>query len=387
VGIIALVPDEWDDPVKTARHHVISRLSRHFSVVWVDPSRPWREYVRIPSLRARHRARCATPAGLSVLRASFTRPSIYRPSWLRKSIERSRLAAARALLEAEGVRRIIVYLWRPEYAASLKLLRHDLSCYHIDDEYSFSQEETGIDPAEADLIRRVDLVFMHSQALLEKKGHLNQRTVLIPNGVDFAAFSSPHPEPADLARIPRPRIGYVGVIKQQLDLPLVLELVRKRPNLRFVFVGPIGFIGNERHALDALMSQPNCHFLGARPIETLPAYLQHLDIGLLPYKLNAYTKYIYPLKLHEYLAAGLPVVASPIAPLKPFASVITLASSASEWSEAIDRQLAGSTKPSNAVHLRRSTAEAHDWERLVERLALAVRGRLSDQPGISSVAR
>src|SRR5690606_28319265 len=107
---------------------------------------------------------------------------------------------------------------------------------------SFSLVDRPNDPREVALIRAADLVIIHSQKLFEKKGSINPNSVQIPNGVDYAAFSTPQPEPADLAGIPHPRMGYIGVIKLQLDLALLLALATQQPAWSFVLVGPVGNI-------------------------------------------------------------------------------------------------------------------------------------------------
>ena len=379
-GIIALVPESWDAPPRTARHHLLEKLATHLPVVWVDPARLWREYLPRPGKPHKLPAPLPCPNRLSVLRASLFAPKVYSPPWLSRAFDRHRLSQARRMLTRQGVDRVVLYLWRPEFASALPLVAHDLSCYHIDDEYSFSPEDKGLDQAEAALIRRVDQVFIHSHALMEKKGSLNPNTLLAPNGVDYEAFAAPRREPADLAPIPHPRVGYVGVIKRHLDLDLMLQVVVRQPEFSFVFVGPVLSIGDQRGALDALMQRPNCHFVGAKRSEDLPGYMQHLDVGLLCYRVDGYTRYIYPLKLHEYLASGLPVVGSPIPALSAFKDIILSADSVDAWSASIAAAAATSRRDAAQVARRRAAARAHDWEGLVSNIAATIEARLAAKP-------
>jgi glycosyltransferase involved in cell wall biosynthesis len=153
-----------------------------------------------------------------------------------------------------------------------------MSCYHIDDEYSFADVEQPTDEGEARLIRRVDQVFVTSLGLLDKKGHLNPHTLFVPNGVDYAAYVRPWPEPADLRPIPHPRVGYVGVIKKQLDLRLVYALAQRHRAWSFVLVGPQRHHEEIEPLVDQLRMLSNVHFLGEKPVSALPSYTQHMDV-------------------------------------------------------------------------------------------------------------
>jgi glycosyltransferase involved in cell wall biosynthesis len=176
--------------------------------------------------------------------------------------------------------------------------------------------------------------------------------------------------------IPRPRIGYVGRIKSFLDVGLLLAVAERRPGRSFVLVGPQGLLGEDEGPFAALSRLPNVYLLGERPVSELPAYTQHLDVALMPYDVDAYTKYIYPLKLHEYLAAGLPVIGTPIRTLLDFTTVVTLASGADEWADAIDAALAPAARSPDAVAARQAVARAHDWGVLVRKIALLLAERL-----------
>jgi glycosyltransferase involved in cell wall biosynthesis len=367
VGILTPVPCEWEAPW-LSRHQILTRLAKYFHIVWCTPAQWWREVFRDAQQRKVRIDNTDVP-GLTIYHPENWLPAVGRPRFLAVWTERQRLRRARSLLLNRGCQKIVLYLWRPDSAAALDLIEHDLSCYYINDEYTFSAIEQPIDPSEAQLISSVDQVFIHSPALLEKKGNLNPQTTFIPNGVDYDAFATPYGEPADLQCIPRPRIGYVGRIKEQLDLALLTDLARRHQEWSFVFVGPHDGIGNRGRELQQLSELSNVYLLGGKSVTLLPAYTQHLDVCMLPYELNGYTKFIYPLKLHEYLASGRPVVGSPIRSLQDFAHVIKLARTSDEWSLAVQNALSPTAHSAEQIEARRRVARQHDWDGLVARIA------------------
>ncbi len=374
VGVIALVPDEWNGFWQT-RHHVVSRLSKYFQVVWVDPTADAHKHTGADSAaepKASTNGDSAHPTqhtGFVNYRAERWIAGLQRIHRLNQLRMQQILRKARRLLIRRGCRRIILYIWRPAFASALDNVPHDLSCYHIDDEYSFSPIELPLSETERRLITEVDLVFLHSMGLLEKKGNINPHTIFIPNGVDFQAYSHTQPEPPDLAAIPHPRIGYTGFIKRQLDWQLVLTLSHAHPEWHFVFVGPQSPHEDIVAIIQQLTALPNVHFLGAKPTESLPAYPQHFDVCIMPYQDNYYTKYIYPLKLHEYLASGRPVVGTRILTLSEFADVVALAHSPEEWAAAIAQSLAPAANTPERRQRRQEIARRFDWESLVFEIA------------------
>jgi glycosyltransferase involved in cell wall biosynthesis len=369
VGVVAFVPEKWGGPW-LSRHQVLTRLSKYFHVVWADPASNWRELVlgNQRQLNRLHRSD-EFPDGFVLYEPERWLLQFGRPAWLASwtAVERGRRAAA--LLRQRGCKTIVFYLWRPYFDNVLECDSYDLSCYHIVDEYSFSPTELPLTDREIQLIKRVDQVFIHSPALLERKGQFNPHTLFVPNGVNYRAFATRQEEPADLRDIPHPRIGYIGVIKPQLDFGLLLRLAKRHAEWSFVFVGPKNNLGADAMLVDELSQMPNVYFLGHKPIETACAYPQHLDVCLLPYKANDYTKYIYPLKLHEYLAGGKPIVGTPIRSLLDFAHVIKLASTPEEWSQALAESLVPSAVTGDQMEKRRSIARQVDWDTLVHTIA------------------
>lgn len=375
VGVLGFVPQRWATPWQP-RHQVLSRLAKYFHVVWINPASGWRELWGGEQRDSQHSACAKSPPGLTVYEPGKLLPLLYRPQLVSQAMERFRLRQAHRILVAKGSRKVVAYLWRPHFAAALDLIPHDVSCYHIDDEYTFSPVEQPLGKEEAALIARVDQVFIHSPALMEKKGNINPHTLSVPNGVDYRAFSTPMDEPDDMKHIPHPRIGYVGQIKVQLDFPTLLTLARRHREWSFVFVGPVKPLGEWTELMSILSRLPNVYFLGGKPVDALPGYVQHLDVCTMCYVLNDYTKFIYPLKLHEYLAAGLAVVSSPIHSLLEFGDVVKLARTPEEWSHAMTEALAPCAKTQDQRERRRAIARQYDWELLVRRLTRALCERL-----------
>jgi len=314
--------------------------------------------------------------GLSVYQPERWLPNIDRPSFLSYWMQKKRLSHARNLLVSQGCRKIIVYLWRPQFHDALDLMHYDLSCYHIDDDYTFGNSAPILIESERKIASRVDQVIVTSPGLLAEKGHLNPNTLFVPNGVDFHAFAAPCTEPEDLIPIPHPRIGYVGMIKPQLNLPLVLDLARRHRNLSFVLVGPKRIDEGVTSVCLALSRLPNVYFLGSKPLEALPAYQQHMDISLLCYKVNSYTQCVYPLKLHQYFATGRPIIGARIRSLEDFVSVIDLAGTADEWTLCIKNALLPDNDFEGKAEKRRGIAKQHDWKKLVEKIAYTLCLRL-----------
>ena len=368
VGVIFLVPDQWKS-LPQSRHQVALRLARYFRVLWLDDV-PTATGIRLEQQRAAGVGGDLSSAPLTVHRLATLERLFNGSSLMRRALLRRRLRHARRALRAAGCHRIVLYVWRPTYVTALDAIKVDHIVYHIDDEYSFSRDEQAFGMAEGQLLERADCVFVHSPGLLARKGAINDNTVFAPNGVDFTAYATPVSEPRDLAAVGGPRLGYCGVIKEHLDIGLLHAIAEARPAWAIVLVGPVGNLGDKHAAFEALRALPNVHLLGRSTLEELPAYVQHFDIAMMCYEVNGYTNCIYPLKLHEYLAAGRPVVSTPIRTALDFDGTITIAAGAEAWIEAIDAILSDAIGDPIAATRGRETAARHDWDFIVARIAL-----------------
>jgi len=365
IGIICACPEGFES-TWMPRHQVMTRLAKRFWTIWLEPAHNWRQ---LPGNISWPKS-AQEPGYDRFLRyyPGFL-PVIFRPRWLGSFVETLRLRHAARELRKRGCSKIFLYIWRPQFAHYAKLVSFDRCIYHIDDEYTFSDSEADIPPIERQLILHADHVIIHSPALLEKKGDINPATTLVPNGVDYELFSATRAEPDDLRSIPVPRAGYVGVVKKQLDLALLTSLARRRHNVSFVLVGPRGTLGSDEATLDKLVAMPNVHELGNKNPGELGAYMQHMDVLLMCYKNNDYTKYIYPLKLHEYLATGRPAIATPIRTVQNFSNVVMLANSEDEWLSSLDNALSSKERHPSRVDERKSTAKDFDWDLLVDKIS------------------
>jgi glycosyltransferase involved in cell wall biosynthesis len=380
IGVLGLVPDHWSAQWQL-RHYVLSRLARYFEVVWMNsPHQRHQVFQKIKDY-TKNTTENELALGLTVYTPEPWLPLIFRPEKLGVLTFRCRLRKARDILARKGCRKTILYLWRPEYYSALFLSAHDASFYHIDDEYSFSSVELPVDPSEYQLITQVDHVFVTSLALLEKKGGTNVSASFVPNGVDYELYSRNHPEPSDLASISHPRIGYAGWLKRQLDWTLLLRLAKKYTTWSFVFVGGRKAHFDIEQALSEISSLRNVYLLGSKTTEELAAYPQHFDVCIMPYTLDAYTTYIYPLKLHEYLASGKPTIGTKIRSLMEFGDVVRLCSNFDEWCSTLIEALSPASNTADQCSARQKVAQSHDWHCLAALIAKTMVSKLGPEYG------
>ncbi|MCC7132341.1 MAG: glycosyltransferase [Gemmatimonadales bacterium] len=374
VGLVAFAPLAWGT-AWTSRNHVTMSLGRSVRAVWLSPAPEWRRarpWKRVP---ADQLGPVPPIPGFSVDHPRWHEVTAYRPAAFADALLRRRLRRVAASLRRGGCTRLIAYLWRSSYFRQSRLIPFDQTVIHLDDEHSFSEREQPVSEREAEALAAADLVFLSSPRLVERKGRFNERSYLFPNGVDLAWYREHARIPDDLAAIPEPRLGYTGFLRKMLDWPLLLELARRRPAWQFVFVG--GQAGHELpDEAERLRALPNAHFLGYRQSPEMVAYQQHFDVALLPYAVNAYTNCIFPVKLHEYLAAGAPTVGTPIRSLVDFRSVIEVADGIDDWEAAIERLLVPGQRDAARTATRRATAGRYDWDRMADAAAELMLSRL-----------
>jgi UDP-galactopyranose mutase len=215
------------------------------------------------------------------------------------------------MLEMLRIERPILWFYTPmmwPIAASVPAAAIIYDC--MDELSAFRFAAPELRGNEAALLRAADVVFTGGHAIYEAKRLLHDNIHPFPSSVDQphfnAARSSSHP-PDDQSGIPHPRLGYCGVIDERIDLDLLARAAEARPDWSFVMVGPVTKIGEHE-----LPRRPNIHYLGHRSYSELPSYLAGWGVALMPFAINEATRFISPTKTPEYLAAGCPVVSTPV---------------------------------------------------------------------------
>ncbi|HEY8550247.1 MAG TPA: glycosyltransferase family 1 protein [Vicinamibacterales bacterium] len=220
-------------------------------------------------------------------------------------------ALLQRFFESAGIEDPVLWYYTPMARAFSSRLPASAVVYDCMDELSaFAGAPPALRDWERDLLARADVVFTGGASLFEAKRALHPNVHAFPSAVDLEHFRRArrfNPQPEDQRGIPRPRIGFYGVLDERLDRDLLREMARLRPGYHFVLLGPVVKIDPA-----SLPAGPNIHYLGMKKYEELPAYLAGWDVAMLPFAKNDATRFISPTKTPEYLAAGCPVVSTSI---------------------------------------------------------------------------
>jgi glycosyltransferase involved in cell wall biosynthesis len=245
-------------------------------------------------------------------------------------------------LAAAAVGPVTLWFYTPMALPFARHLEPDLIVFDKMDELAaFANAPPLLKALETEMLERADVVFTGGAAMFAAAAHRHGNIHCFPSSIDTAHFGAARagrPDPADQAAIAHPRIGFFGVIDERMDVALVGEVARLRPDWAIVMIGPTAKIDPAD-----LPRAANLHWLGGKSYADLPAYLANWDIGLMPFAINDATRFISPTKTPEFLAAGLPVVSTAITDVvTPYGDLglVEIATTAAETVSAIDRLLA-----------------------------------------------
>ena len=280
--------------------HLMSRFAREMNVIY------WEEPVEIgPRETAYLQVREANDAD---------NVRIIVPHLPQGMPEDAREAALSRLLDAHvgSIRGpLISWYYTPMMLPFSRHLEADVTVLDAMDELSkFKFAPTKLLELEQELIDRADVLFTGGSSLFEAKKDRHDNVHCFPSSVDRVHFLKARArqfDPSDQEDLPRPRLGFYGVIDERFDIELLDEMAEMRPDWSFVMVGPIVKISEED-----LPKRHNIHYLGGKTYAELPAYLSGWDVALMPFAMNESTQFISPTKTPEYLAGGKPVVSTPI---------------------------------------------------------------------------
>jgi glycosyltransferase involved in cell wall biosynthesis len=267
-------------------------------------------------------------------------------------------------------------LWTflPTAAPYAGKLDESLLVYYCTDEWSrfTALDRPKIVAMERDLCQRADVVFTTSQPLFDSKRAFNPETHLALHGVDYEHFAralAPQTVIADeISRLPRPVLGFIGLIEDWVDLEIIAHLAARRQDWSIVL------IGKSKIDTSSLASYPNVHLLGRKPYASLPGYCKGFDVALIPFAVNELTRHVNPIKLREYFSAGLPCVSTDMPAVRDYAEHASeslrgacfVAQTKQDFHDAVERALRAD---SPAARRRRSDAMKHEtWDQKVSQI-------------------
>jgi glycosyltransferase involved in cell wall biosynthesis len=351
-GIVAFAKDWTEDP--TSNHHVLRELARHRRVLWLNSVA-----TRTPSLtsgrdlgKIRRKLGEFARGPVNVENDLWVFSPLVLPlphNRTARTINQQILRATiRALRWRLGLRDFQLWTFLPNVADYVGTLGESLAVYYCVDEWSmFSYvDRTRTVDAERALLDKVDCVFAINHALADAKRAHHPETHVSPHGVDHAVFAraldASTAVPADLAALPRPVIGFYGTLQDWVDYELIAAVARARPAWTIVL------IGQELADTSPVHGLPNVHRLGRRRHDELPGYCKGFDVGWIPYRIDERMTFVNPIKLREYLSAGLPVVSTAVPEVSRVGAQLaaddlscTIAADAPATIAAIERALAG----------------------------------------------
>jgi glycosyltransferase involved in cell wall biosynthesis len=316
-NIVCVASNWFDHP--TSKHHVMRHLAAQNHVLWVNFHASRRPRLTRGDTHMMFRRLRQTWTGIRRVapQIDVLSPLLIPLPGLPLARAVNGCALARQVtgaLRSLPRRPTQLWLFTPDVPELIQRLDARRVVYYcVDDFAAFSGYNTNLmETLERRTIAASDVIITTSSKLYEERRRLHPRVHLVPHGVDFEHFARapqlpPEAVPADLRAIRGPIFGYMGLITDYMDWPLIARAARARPDWSFVLLGDV------RCDVGAVSGLRNVHLLGGRAYEQLPAYCRGFDVGLIPFSLNRLTRAVNPIKLREYLAAGLPVVSAPLA--------------------------------------------------------------------------
>jgi glycosyltransferase involved in cell wall biosynthesis len=395
-AIVLFSTADWHWPYWTNKQHIAARLgARGFRVLYVEsiglrsPGANARDLVRIwrrlrrtmgPIRELQKNVWVLSP--LTIPGIAHSSPVAQFNDWQLRSRIKSWLHSVRSI-------RPIVWTYHPHMLRVAKALDPKALVYHCVDNLGAIPgiDREASDKAERELLICSDQVFTTSPELRDRCSALAPgRTDHFGNVTDvdhFATARRTDPIATDLAAIPRPRLGYIGVLSDfKTDFALIEATARANPDWHFVFVGEERE-GQRSASIERLKALPNVHFLGWKPYADLPGYLRGIDVALLPQLANDYTRAMFPLKYFEYLAAGRPVVTTRLPALAEFSALHLEASGPDSFADAIAEALSAP----KTVALDHPVLRSHSWEARIDVMLRLIDAAIARQPARISGSR
>ncbi len=327
----------WDF-VYQRPQHLISRIAEHYKILFIEEP--------IPSEKG-------DESGLD-LKIISPNLSVLKPKV-------SSILQIPKLLKRLGIENIeTAWFYSPSFMEILHCIPAQHVVYDCMDELSlFKGAPLIIKEQEEELIKIADLIMTGGISLYEEKSKYSPYVYCFPSSVDYQHFSKSKKDlviPEDINSIENPIVGYVGVIDERIDMDLLQKTAQLLPDFNFVMIGPRVKIEKKD-----LAQAKNIHYLGMKSYDVLPNYLKAFDIAMMPFSLNDATRFISPTKTLEYMAAGLPIISTPIKDVvRQYENHVKIISSPQDFKKEIERFF--SFKKDDFNHHYKEILEKTSWD-------------------------
>ncbi|MCG8405514.1 MAG: glycosyltransferase [Phycisphaerales bacterium] len=372
-NVLCFASNWFYDP--TSKHHVMTLLSERNHVIWVNyhgSRRPQASTADVRAIASKLQQVVQGPRRISENMTVVTPLVLPIPgSALATKLNRRLLSKQiRSVLRDMPKRPLQLWSFAPDVDYLCGQFDEECVIYYCVDEFSAfaGYDRQAILEAERRLAVGADLVVTTSQTLYDSKRSLNKNTVLVTHGVDYEHFATATSEtvsaPADVAELRRPILGFWGLLQDWLDVTLIAQVAAARPAWSVVLIGEAAV------DVSGLANLPNVHLLGRRPYASLPGYAKAFDVGLIPFRDNELTRAVNPIKLREYLSAGLPVVSTPMPEVRRYEKLVHIAPDAASFVAACEKALTESSLGHR--HARQTAMRDESWPSKVEALSAYV---------------
>ncbi len=343
-GIVVLAHLGWDF-VWQRPQHILSRLARHYPVLYINEPQVSPTAEGEPQLRV-----VADEGNLTAYQPRFPDRADVLNDWRETYVGLARDAMIRhGWLRVEDgkdvlTRPVILWFYTPVPVYALDSLPHDLVVYDVMDQLAnFKGAAKDLPQREARLLQHADVVFTGGRSIYEARVGRHHNLHLFSSGVDpnhFAQALKPETEVApEIAELSHPVLGYYGVIDERADMDLLRQVAEQRPDWSIVMVGPVVKIDPKDLPL-----VPNIYYPGQKPYSALPSFLKGFDVCLMPFAMNEATRFISPTKTLEYMAAEKPIVSTPVPDVvRNWGHAVSIAGDAAGVIQAVEHAMAETT--------------------------------------------
>jgi glycosyltransferase involved in cell wall biosynthesis len=374
-GIICFAGEDWWYHHPHSKRHIMTRFSRENKVIFVNSITLGLPSMANPDFFLKIRRKLKSY--MRWLKRAPEGPYVMTPivvpffGWrVMRAVNRILLALQmRLAMMIVGMKRPIVWVAIPSAVDIAEKLDAKAILYQVSDKYDANEDSAlsrrVIREMDKRLKRMADVVMYSGRKLFEESDEPHR--YFLEQAVDFDHFATPAPRAAeDIAAIPRPILCYMGWMDYIMDVPLIEEVAKRRPEWHWAFIGSKSNL--------VQISAPNVHFLGPKPYSELPSYVRNSDVFVLPWRVsNEFTSYGSAIKVREYMATGKPVV---IAPLHEYLKTpgLRIYRTTDEFIAAVEDAL--KTDSPKDSGLRQSFVKTGTWDVRTQQLGTLIAGLL-----------